>query len=66
MSKCPVIYTKDTMVEFHYLLVTILARYKAGLEMLGTQDDVGHEPEGQLPYQSGDYDLMWMFTFLLW
>jgi hypothetical protein len=36
MSKCPSIYTKDSAVEFHYLLLTVLASYKAGLEMLGT------------------------------
>jgi hypothetical protein len=65
MSKCPSIYTKDSAVEFHYLLLTVLAGYKAGLEMLGTQCDVaGHED--QRPYQPEDYDLTWMFTFLLW
>jgi hypothetical protein len=65
MSKCPSIYTNDSVVEFHYLLLTVLAGYKAGLEMLGTQCDVtGHED--QPPYQPEDYDLTWMFTFLLW
>jgi hypothetical protein len=64
MSKCPSLYTKDTAVEFHYLLVTVLAGYKAGLEVLGTQCDMGHG--GRTPYQPEDYDLTWMFTFLLW
>jgi hypothetical protein len=65
MSKCPSIYTKDTAVEFHYLLLTVLAGYKAGLEVLGSQCDVmGHEDRP--PYQPEDYDLTWMFTFLLW
>jgi hypothetical protein len=64
MSKCPSLYTKDTVVEFHYLLVTVLAGYKAGLEVLGTQCDVDYE--GRPPYRPEHYDLAWMFTFLLW
>jgi hypothetical protein len=55
MSKCPSLYTKDTAVEFHYLLVTVLAGYKAGLEVLGTQCDMGHE--GRPPYRPEHYDL---------
>jgi hypothetical protein len=52
-------------VEFHYLLLTVLAGYRAGLELLGNEDNLGNA-SGTETYAPEDYDLAWIFTLLLW
>ena len=61
MSKCPSIYTKDSAVEFHYLLLTAIAVYKAVLRCLGSPND-----EKGVRYTIQDYDGAYMIVHLLW
>jgi hypothetical protein len=61
MSKCPSLYTKDTAVEFHYLLLTCLASYKAALTCLGSTAD-----EKNACYTTGHYNNAYMFVHLVW
>jgi hypothetical protein len=58
-SKCPPLYTKATAVDFHYLFLTVLTGYKAGLrQFVDQQPSQGRGSEV--------YDPVWLFTFLLW
>jgi hypothetical protein len=61
MSKCPCIYTKDSAAEFHYLLLTAIAVYKAVLRCLGSPNDA----KG-VRYTIQDYDGAYMIVHLLW
>jgi hypothetical protein len=61
MSKCPSLYTKDTAVEFHYLLVTALAGYKAALKCFGSPTD-----ENNVRYTPEHYNHAYMFVHLVW
>jgi hypothetical protein len=61
MSKCPSLYTKDTAVEFHYLLLTSLAGYKASLACLRSTAD-----EKNAHYTTGHYSNAYMFVHLVW
>jgi hypothetical protein len=61
MSKCPSLYTKDTAVEFHYLLVTAVAGYKATLQCLGSPTDGNN-----VRYTTEQYNNAYMFVHLLW
>jgi hypothetical protein len=56
-SQSPSLYTRATVVDFHYLLLTVLAGYRAGLRQLA---------DNSSPQSSDDYDGAWLFTFLLW
>jgi hypothetical protein len=31
MSQCPTLYSHETVIEFHYLLITVLSGYSVGL-----------------------------------
>lgn len=57
MSNCPPLYTKDTAVEFHYLLLTVLSEYHSTIHILG-QPDKG--------LTSKQYSTGYLFIFLLW
>jgi hypothetical protein len=61
MSKCPSIYTNDSAVEFHYLLLTAIAAYKAALRCFASPTDATG-----VRYTVGDYDAAYMIVHLLW
>jgi hypothetical protein len=61
MSKCPSLYTKDTAVEFHYLLVTALTGYKAALKCFGSSTD-----KNNIRYTPDHYNHAYRFVHLVW
>jgi hypothetical protein len=61
MSKCPSIYTNDSTVEFHYLLLTAIAAYKATLRCFASPTDAT-----RVCYTVSDYDAAYMIVHLLW
>jgi hypothetical protein len=59
MSQCPTLYSHETVIVFHYLLITVLSGYGVGLQGLADLSVVGPEKEAHC-------HMAWLFTFFLW
>ena len=58
-SQCPTLYSRDTAIEFHYLLITVLSGYSVGLQGLADFSAAGPDKEAHC-------HMAWLFTFFLW
>ena len=58
-SQCPTLYSHDTVIEFHYLLITVLSGYSVGLQGLTDFSAAGPDKEAHC-------HMAWLFTFFLW